>query len=180
VTVTAAETSVSGPESAVAGSRVEVEWTNTIHPRDKITIVAADASAGADGDYKRVGSSNSQTLEAPGAPGDYEIRYWLNASGRAIARAPITLTEPTVTISAPETVAADSRVEVSWSDTVHPRDKITIVPADAPAGEDGDYKRVGGGTSATVEVPDTPGNYEVRYLLNASGRAIARRSIRVE
>jgi Ca-activated chloride channel family protein len=179
VTVTAAETSVSGPETAVAGSRVEVEWTNTIHPRDKITIVASDASAGADGDYKRVGGGNSQTLDAPGTPGDYEIRYLLNVSGEAIARAPLELTAPEITITAPETAAAGSRTEVSWNATVHHRDKITIVRVDAPLGEDGDYKRVGGGTSATVDVPDAPGDYEVRYLLNATGQAIARRPMRV-
>ena len=45
ITLTAPETSVSGPESAVAGSRIEVSWTNTIHHRDKVTIVPADARA---------------------------------------------------------------------------------------------------------------------------------------
>jgi Ca-activated chloride channel family protein len=178
--IEAPETSVSGPASAVAGSRVTVEWTNTIHSRDKITIVAADAPAGEDGDYKRVGGSNSATLDAPGAPGAYEIRYLLNASGQAIASTPIELTAPEVTISAPETMAADSRVEVSWTNTVHSRDKITIVPVDAPDGEDGDYRRVGGGNSTTLDVPETPGDYEVRYLLNATGSAIARVAVTLE
>lgn len=64
--------------------------------------------------------------------------------------------------------------------TVHPRDKVTIVAADAPADEDGDYKRVGGGDSATLVVPETAGDYEIRYLLNASGRMIASKPVRVE
>ncbi|NBB69527.1 MAG: hypothetical protein GVY33_04255, partial [Alphaproteobacteria bacterium] len=147
---------------------------------DKITIVPADAPPGEDGDYARVGGGNSHTLDAPGTPGAYEIRYLLNVSGEAIARARIELTAPDVTITAPDSVAADSRVEVSWTGSVHPRDKITIVPVDAPPGEDGDYSRVGGGTSATVDVPGNPGDYEVRYLLNATGEAIARKPIRVE
>ena len=180
MTVTAAETSVSGPESIVAGSRATVEWTNTIHPRDKITIVAVDAPADEDGDYKRVGGANSNTLDAPGTPGAYEIRYLLNVSGEAIARALIDLTAPEVTVSAPESVAAGSRFEVSWSSTVHPRDKVAIVPAGAPADADNEYTRAGSGTSGSLEAPESPGDYEVRYLLNASGRSIARVPVRVE
>jgi len=180
LTVTAPETAVSGPASAVAGSRVTVEWTNSVHPSDKITIVASDASPGEDGQYKRIGDGTSHTLGAPGTPGAYEIRYLLNVTGEAIARAPIELTAPDVTIAAPETVAAGSRLELSWNESVHPSDKITIVEVNAPAGEDGNYKRVGGGASATLTVPETPGDYEVRYLLNASGQAVARKPIRVE
>ena len=178
--VTASETSVSGPESAVAGSNVTVSWTNTIHPRDKVTIVPASAPGNADGDYRRAGNATSGTLEAPAEPGDYEIRYLLEVSGQSIARAPIELTAPEVTVSAPETAASGARFEVSWTGSVHPRDKITIVPADAPADADADYKRVGGATSASLEAPETPGDYEVRYLLQAGDRAIARTPVRVE
>jgi Ca-activated chloride channel family protein len=180
VTITAPETSVSAPETAVAGSRISVSWTNVIHPRDKVAVVPADAPADADDEYLRTGNATSGTLDTAAAPGDYEVRYVLNIGDRAIASTPIRLTAPEVEISAPETASAGSRLEVSWNATVHHRDKITIVAADAPAGEDGDYNRVGGGTSSTVDVPDTPGDYEVRYLLNASGQAIARKSIRVE
>jgi Ca-activated chloride channel family protein len=180
VTVTAPETSVSGPPSAVAGSRIDVSWTNTIHPRDKVAIVPAGAPPDADRGYLRTGNAVSGSLDTPAEPGDYELRYLLQVSGRPIADAPIALTAPEVTITAPDSTAADTRLTVRWSATVHPRDKITIVPVDAPPGEDGDYSRVGGGTSATVDVPGNPGDYEVRYLLNASGEAIARKPIRVE
>ena len=180
VAVTSPETGVSGPESAPAGSRITVEWTNTIHPRDKVAIVPAGAPDDADDEYLRTGSASSGVLDAPAEPGDYEIRYLLEVDGLAIARAPVALAPPEVTVTAPEAVAAGERFEAGWSGSIHPRDKITIVPADAPEGEDGDYKRVGGRTSHTLQAPDEPGVYEVRYLLNASGRAIARVPVRVE
>jgi Ca-activated chloride channel family protein len=180
VAVTSPETGVSGPESAPAGSRITVEWTNTIHPRDKVAIVSAGAPDDADDEYLRTGSAFSGVLDAPAAPGDYEIRYLLEVDGRAIARAPVELTPPEVTVTAPQAVAAGERFEAGWSGSIHPRDKITIVPADAPEGEDGDYKRVGGRTSQALQAPDAPGAYEVRYLLNASGRAIARVPVVVE
>ena len=55
-----------------------------------------------------------------------------------------------------------------------------FVPADAAPDARGDYKRVGNGTSYTLKAPETPGDCEVRYLLKASGQAIARAAIRVE
>lgn len=180
VTVVAPETSVSGPESAVAGSNVTVNWTRTIHPRDMVTIVPAGAPADADRDYVRTGNSTSGTLQASAEPGDYEIRYLLEVSGRSIASAPIELTAPDVTVSAPASVAPGARFEVSWTGTVHPRDKVTIVPADAAADADGDYLRVGGRTSGSLDAPETPGDYEVRYLLQAGDKAIARTPVRVQ
>lgn len=171
---------VEAPATVTAGSNFTARWSDVVHPRDKVTVVPADAPDDADDEYLRTGNASSGTLDAPAEPGDYEIRYLLNADGQAIARTSVTLMAPEVTLTAPDTVAAGSRVEVRWNSTVHPRDKITIVPADAPGSEDGDYKRVGGGTSRTLDVPETPGNYEVRYLLNASGRAIARKPVTVE
>jgi Ca-activated chloride channel family protein len=178
--VTAAETSVSGPATALAGARIEVRWTRAIHHRDLVTVVPAGAPADATADYRRVSNLESAPLDTPAEPGDYEIRYLLEASGQVIARAPIVLTAPEVTITAPATVAAEERFEVRWSQTVHPRDLVVIVSADAPADADETYRRAGSGNSGMLQAPETPGDYEVRYLLVANGVAIARTSIRVE
>jgi Ca-activated chloride channel family protein len=178
--VTAAETSVSGPATALAGSRIEASWTQSIHPRDLVTIVPANAAAGATADYLRVGTARSGALDTVAEPGDYEIRYLLEASGEAIARAPIVLTAAEVTLSAPASVAAGERFEARWSRTVHPRDLVVIVPVDAPDDADEVYRRAGRGEAGMLQAPEMPGDYEVRYLLVASGLAIARTPIRVE
>lgn len=178
--VVPAETSVSGPATALAGSRIEVRWSQPIHPRDLVTIVPVTAAVDDSADYVRVSNASSGAIDTIAEPGDYEIRYLLEASGDAIARAPIVLTEPEVTIAAPASAAAGERFEVRWSKTVHPRDKIVIVPTGAPADSDEGYRRAGRGDAGTIEAPETPGGYEVRYLLDASGSAIARVPIRVE
>ena len=180
LTVTAPETGITAPESAMAGSSITVAWTRVVHPRDYVTIVEAGAPPDASNDYKRVGNGREARLQVPAEPGEYEVRYVLNEGDRPLATAPLTVTAAQVSLTAPETAAADSRFEVNWDQSVHPRDKITVVPADAPASEDGDYKRVGNGTFYTLKAPETPGDYQVRYLLNASGQAIARAAIRVE
>jgi Ca-activated chloride channel family protein len=178
--VTVAETSVSAPATALAGARIEVRWTRAIHPRDIVTIVPVDASAEATADYLRVSTTESGALDTAAEPGDYEIRYLLEASGQVIARAPIVLTAPEVAITGPATVAPGERFEARWTRTVHPRDLVVIVPADAPADADEIYRRAGRGDVGTLQAPETPGDYEVRYLLVASGLAIAKASIRVE
>jgi len=179
LTVTAPEVGVSGPAEAVAGSRVTVRWDNAVHPRDYVTIVSADAAPDAYRDYIRVGNGRDGSVEAPAAPGAYEIRYLLNVNDAPIARAPITLTAPEVSVSAPDSVQAGTRFDVSWSGTVHPRDMVTIVKADAGDEAYGDYLRVGNGTSGSLDAPEEPGNYEVRYLLRVSGKAIARTAVTV-
>lgn len=178
--VIAAETSVSGPATALAGSRIEVSWARSIHHRDMVTIVPAGAPADATADYRRVSTAESAPLDTAAEPGDYEIRYLLEATGQAIASSPIVLTPPEVTITAPAAVAAGERFEARWSQTVHPRDLVVIVPADAPSDADEVYRRAGRGNAGTLQAPDRPGDYEVRYLLVANGLAIARTPIRVE
>jgi len=137
------QVTIMAPTSAVAGSNIEVTWDGErIHPRDLVTIVPADAEPDARGDYKRVGDQRSAVLRAPGEPGAYQARYVASATGRAVASVPIELTEPQVTLAAPESTAAGSRFSVEWTGTVHPRDRVTIVPAGASDDADGDRKSV--------------------------------------
>lgn len=180
IEVTAAETEISAPPSAMAGGMVAVSWTTGIHPRDYVTIVPAGAAADAYGRYERVGGRNGAELPIPADAGSYEVRYILQQSGEFIASAPLEASSPDTQVSAPETAEPASRIEVTWTTPIHPRDYVTIVPANAGAEVYDSYQYVGSGTAATLTVPDTPGDYEVRYLLKASGAAIASAPLKVE
>lgn len=171
------------PEEVMAGSEIEVSWSGAIHPRDFILIVPADASDDTSAPrnyYFRVGDKQSDTLLAPGEPGDYEIRYRLIAGDRIMARTKVGLTEAEVELQAPDRASAGATVEVSWGNPIHPRDAIAIVPAGADPDDYGDYKRVGDRTGMQLNTPDEPGNYEIRYLLNVLGEQIAARKIIIE
>src|SRR5699024_6878077 len=95
-------------------------------------------------------------LRAPGEPGPYEARYVASATGQAVARTPIELTETAVTVTAPETVTAGSSFAVEWTGTVHPRDMVTIVAADVPDDAHGDYLRTGNAESGRLQAPSEP------------------------
>ncbi|MFW6093467.1 MAG: vWA domain-containing protein, partial [Pseudomonadota bacterium] len=170
----APEVTLDVPERAVAGSRVRISWSaENQHRRDLVTIVPAEAPADVRDDYARTKSESAATIVAPGEPGAYEARYVSSATGGVVVRAPIRLTEPKARVSAPETVTAGARFTVRWENPVQPRDYVTVVPADTPRDEYADYIRVKDDRSGTLTAPGEPGAYEVRYQLQASGRAVS-------
>ncbi|WP_366657521.1 VWA domain-containing protein [Fodinicurvata sp. EGI_FJ10296] len=167
------EVSVSAPETAVTGSDFRVEWTGTIHPRDFVTIVPLDAEEGEYDDYVRTGDDSQGSLRAPAEPGFYEIRYVLDEGRRTLASAPIEIVTQDVSVSAPETAVTGSDFRVEWSDAIHPRDFVTIVPLDAEQGEYTDYVRVGDDSQGSLTAPGEPGFYEIRYVLEEGRRTLA-------
>lgn len=179
VQVVTESVSVSAPENVTGGADFVVSWDNAIHPRDYVTVVPSDAPADHYASYIRVGDKGSGNLTAPAEPGNYEVRYVLQENGRAIASAPIHVTGQDVDVSAPEEVRAGSSFTVSWTDVVHPRDYVTIVPADAPDGEYATYARVRDRRSDSLTAPAEAGDYEVRYMLQEDRRVLARAPVRV-
>ena len=180
IEVTEPEVTVSAPEATLAGAAFDVEWTGGVHPRDYVTIVPMGADEGASGDYFRVGNDGgSNSLKAPADTGLYEVRYVLNEGKRVMASATIEVTEPEVTVSAPEQLRVGERLRVEWTGAVHGRDYVTVVPRGSPDDASGDYKRVGTASRADMTAPDAPGLYEVRYILNEGKRVLARAPVEV-
>ncbi|MDN3553141.1 VWA domain-containing protein, partial [Halomonas almeriensis] len=127
IEITAPEVTVSAPDTALAGSEVAVEWTGTVHPRDYVTIVPQGAEEGAYSEYIRVKDGAAGRLKAPADTGLYEVRYMLAKGDRTLASTTIEVTEPEVTVSAPDNALAGASVDISWTGTVDPHDYVTIV-----------------------------------------------------
>ncbi|MFC6656126.1 hypothetical protein ACFQEX_11690 [Roseibium salinum] len=179
VEVTEPEVRVEAPETALAGSSIEVTWSAPVDRRDLITIVPAGADEDEVGNHVRVKDDNSSGLRVPGETGLYEVRYVLDEGRRTLAAAPIEVTEPEVHVEAPETALAGSSIEVSWSTATDRRDLITIVPADADEDEVGNHVRVKDDTSSGLRVPGEAGFYEVRYVLDEGRRTLTAAPIEV-
>ncbi|WP_435101631.1 VWA domain-containing protein [Arhodomonas sp. AD133] len=178
VTVGDATVTVQAPDTAAAGSAIEVSWSRTVSGRDILTVVPDSADDNEIGNHTRARRESPVTLRVPGEPGDYEVRYVLDEGRRVLGRTPIEVTGSQVTIEAPEETAAGSDIEVSWQGTVHDSDLITVVPADAPDDEVGNHRRARRGSPASLRVPGEPGDYEVRYVLDEGRRTLARTPIR--
>lgn len=90
-----------------------------------------------------------------------------------------TATAQEITLDAPDEIGVGAAIEVHWKGGENPRDFITIVAADAPAGKYDAYQYAGK-TPISLVAPALPGQYEIRYLAAASPYAtLQKRSLTV-
>ena len=124
-------------------------------------------------------------LPTPGAVGTYELRLTVEKAGAPtiLLRQLLATTEPSATLAAPERVGRGQGVPVRGIGPNGEQDHVMLVKPDAPADTDGPRFFPAENVEATLEAPDQPGVYELRYILHAplaEHRILARRPIRVE
>ncbi len=173
------EVTLATPDTALAGSAFEVSWTGAVSSSDFITVVPAGSDEGTVEGHVRTRDNSGDTLRAPGEPGLYEVRYVLGKGRRTLASSPIELTEPEVTLTAPDTALAGSAFEVSWTGAVSSSDFITVVPAGTDEGTVEGHVRARENSGDTLRAPGEPGLYEVRYVLGQGRRTLASSPIEV-
>ena len=181
--VTEARASLDAPDTAMAGSPITVRYTPAQAGSGSfITAVAPDAEPGAYTTYVNVDGGEG-SLRLPGTPGRLELRFVLAGPGGAevIARRPIMLSPATATLAAPDSVAAGSAVAIRYTGPRGDGDFVTIVE---PGAEPGHYEAWFGadGEEGSLNAPDKPGRYEIRYVSAAPGLdnpVIARRPLTV-
>jgi Ca-activated chloride channel family protein len=171
------QASITGPPTAVAGSRIEIAWTGPGNSGDWITIVKPNVPVSSYNDYFDTKAGSGNRLYVPVEPGDYEFRYVL-AGKSIIARTPIKVLAATATLQGPAKVAAGASFEVSWTGPNNPSDWVTIVATSRPDNEYGSYVDAPNPSPATLTAPAAPGSYELRYSLNGK-KVIARQAIEV-
>ena len=124
-------------------------------------------------------------LPTPGAGGNYELRLTVEKDGAPtiLLRQPLATTEPSATLAAPERVGRGQGLPVRGIGPNGEQDRVMLVPPDAPADTDGPRFFPAENVEATLEAPNQPGAYELRYVLHAplaEHRILARRPVRVE
>ncbi|SOC04374.1 Ca-activated chloride channel family protein [Rhodobacter sp. JA431] len=170
--------SVSGPATAPAGSRIMVDWTGPNAPQDKVMIVAVGETSDPHTDQAFTAKGSPVELRIATTPGQYELRYVMNARGKILARQPITVTAVEAALNAPDTAPAGTDLEVSWTGPNANRDYIALVPAGEDYRARVAYAYTGNGNPARFRAPPKPGAYELVYVLNDNGaRELARRPI---
>jgi len=185
LTVTAVEASLSGPETAVGGSTVSVDWQGPDGwEDDRISAVEPGAEAVNRESFARLEAAGEPAmLRLPATPGEYELAYFLYPGGRALARQPITITQAEASVDAPDTVKAGESFTVRYSGDGFAGDRVVVAPADEPDSKMWSYTvrygfaaEAGGGEGAVSEYPISagPGEYEARYVTGMQHQVIAR------
>ncbi len=171
ITITETETTLTAPESAPAGSMLEVEWVGPNASRDNIQIAPV---GGGYYDFAYTERGNPARVQLPAKPGAYELRYSFR-DAETIATRPITVTEIETSLTAPESAPAGSVIEVEWVGPNASRDNIQIAPV---GGRYSDFAYTERGNPARIQLPAEPGAYELRYSFRDS-EVIATRPIAV-
>ena len=163
--------------SAVAGSTLTVRWDGPNANGDYIDLVRAAILIHRAKSYAYTRSGNPASLQMPGDAGEYDLRYVLEAaSGRTVkAVVPVTLTAATATLEAPSSAPRGGTFNVTPKGPGYSSDYVDIVPKGhkETSGELA-YAYVRKGDVLTLTAPQTAGEYEVRYVMDARGGARSR------
>ena len=165
------------PESAAAGSVIEVVWSGPENKNDYISIAEVDSEEGKYINYAYARNGSPAKLTMPDATGSFEIRYVVSATKHTIASREILLTEVQATLEAPETAAAGSEIKVAWTGPDNKNDYISIAQVGAEEGKYISYDYTRRGSPVKITTPDATGSFEIRYVVAQSKRTLASREI---
>jgi hypothetical protein len=132
-----------------------------------------------------LGAHPSASLPTPGEAGAYELRLTRDQDGAPIIllRQPLVTTPPEATLAAPARIGRGQALPVRGIGPNGERDRVVLVPAGAAADTEGPSFFPQENVEATLDGPDQPGAYELRYMMDApvSGlRVLATRTVSVE
>lgn len=132
-----------------------------------------------------LGARPSASLPTPGEAGAHELRLTRDQDGNPVIllRQPLVTTPPEATLAAPASIGRGQALPVRGIGPNGTRDRVALVPAGAPPEADGPSFFPHENVEATLDAPDQPGAYELRYVMDApvSGlRVLATRALRVE
>jgi hypothetical protein len=127
----------------------------------------------------------SASLPTPGEAGAYELRLTRDQDGAPVIllRQPLVTTPPEATLAAPARIGRGQALPVRGIGPNGERDRVVLVPAGAAPDADGPSFFPQENVEATLDGPDQPGAYELRYVMDApvSGmRVLATRAVSVE
>ena len=164
------------PDTAVAGSTLEVAWTGPDAQGD--FIAAGHPGEGTYATQVQVARGNPAQLRVPSQAGTYELRYVLADGREVLAAQPLVVTPATATLIAPDTAEAGATIEVAWQGPGYAPDYISV-------GEtDDDNSRINitlvrEGSPLALLMPAEPGSYLLRYVMQQDREIIATRPIEV-
>ncbi|MFA6965040.1 hypothetical protein [Bosea sp. (in: a-proteobacteria)] len=132
-----------------------------------------------------IGARPSVPIPVPGLAADYELRLTRDEAGVPVivVAQPLIATEAQATLAAPTRIRRGAAFPARGIGPNGERDRVVLVPKDAPAETSGPSFFPAENVEAVLDAPDTPGDYELRYIMNAplaEGRVLARQGIVVE
>lgn len=179
ITVEEVSSSITAPETAVAGEDLVVEWNGPDYQNDYIAIFAADAAFDEtyiNYSYTRDGSP--LRLKMPTEPGEYEIFYVQNQDRVKLASRLITVTKVTASLIVPPQGTVGEDMLIEWEGPDYQNDYIAVFAADAAFDDTYiNYSYTREGSPLRLRMPTEPGDYEIRYVVNQGRVALTAQAV---
>ncbi|MFG5382250.1 VWA domain-containing protein [Yoonia sp. R2-816] len=174
ITVTAAEVSLTAPDTAIAGSTVAVDW---IGPDYNLDFIAVGEPGEGYVNYSYTRDGSPAQVEMPTEPGSYELRYTLRQDNTILMTRPIEVTAVKATINTPASANAGETLTLEWEGPDYNLDFISVGPVGENAYVNYTYTR--DGSPLGLQMPPEPGEYEIRYQLRQDSVIIFRQPITI-
>jgi Ca-activated chloride channel family protein len=179
IEVTAAEATLDAAADVLLGAELSVAWTGPGNRGDFITLVPKETPDEQYGNYTDTSQGSPLTVRAPTVSGAAELRYTTGQGRRVLARRPVRIVVPDVSLDAPDEAVSGATIQVVWTGPGNPGDFVTVVPVGAPDGQHGNYTDARTGAALSLLTPVVAGDVELRYVTGQGHRVLARRPLRL-
>ncbi len=176
IAVTPVKSTLTIPGTAVAGETISVAWEGPNYNADYIAVEEVGGNRYIN--YANTSDGNPLGLQMPAQPGDYEVRYVMRQGTTVLAQAPITVGALKVQLVADNAAAAGTEIIVGWDGPDYAGDYIAVSKPDSDRYET--YAATSSGNPVSVQLPDEPGDYEIRYVMRQDSTIVARLPLTLE
>lgn len=161
------------PTSATSAEPLSINWTGPNYKGDYVDIVPRGfTQTSGEISYAYTSAGNPSLVTAPGAPGEYDIRYVVEGQPqrRIMTTAPLTVSEAPAALTAPRTARKGETLSITWTGPNRQGDYVDLVPKGfTNTSGELSYFYTSIGPSGALKAPDKAGDYEIRYVLEAPG-----------
>jgi Ca-activated chloride channel family protein len=166
IEVVEAAVTIEAPATAVAGSNIAVTWTGPDAQNDYIAVAKPDSRGNQQINYTYTRDGSPLKLQMPVDPGTYEVRYILSQDRTVLASTQVEVTAVSGTLDAPAEAPAGSTVVVNWTGPDYQNDYISVAKTDSRGNQQVNYTYTRDGSPLKLQMPPTPGDYEIRYIIS--------------
>lgn len=177
-----ATATLSAPADATVASTLTVGFTGPKDADDYIALVNAEGAERVHAWVRDAGPEDTVTLQLPGDVGAYRLRYLSpRRPSTLLAERPIQLTPADAAIEAPDQVPAGGQIVLKTRGPTGTRHWVGVAEKGAPLGQHLAYDWIGATHPAErkLQAPSTPGDYELRYVLDNAETLLLSRPLKV-
>lgn len=163
------EVSIEALPAQVAGAEIEIKWQGPANRSDYLAIAEPGMKSNEYRFYSYLKQGQEAKLRLPAEAGNFELRYVSGQSKEIWAVQPIALEMPTVSVTAPTNAKVGDLITVNWEGPANKADYVSIATPDSDDNRYEVYKYLQQGKKTEIQMPEEPGDYEIRYVSGAGG-----------